>query len=65
MIFHMKKRLTRSEGSEETTAKEAKKEQDFKKKSIVNSARGSWRDKEEEGNVLSTRGQDKCGKDPG
>lgn len=61
----MKKRLTRLEGNEERTVKEAKKEQDFKKKSAVNSTRGSWQDKEEEGNVPSTRGQDKCGRDLG
>lgn len=60
----MKKGLTRPEGSEEPTEKEAKKEQDFKKKSTVNRARDSWMDNKE-GNVLSTRGQEKRGKDLG
>lgn len=64
MIFHMKKGLTGQEGSKEPTEKEAKKEQDFKKKSIVNRTRDSWMDNKE-GNVLSMRGQDKCGKDLG
>lgn len=58
----MKKGLTGQEGSKEPTEKEAKKEQDFKKKSIVNRTRDSWMDNKE-GNVLSMRGQDKCGKD--
>lgn len=63
IIFQTKKQLTRQERNKERTVEEAKKEQDFKKKSIVNSTRGSWQDKEEEENVLSTRGQDKYGKD--
>lgn len=61
------KKQVRQEG-EEKTVKEGgkkKKQQDFKKKNIVNSTRGSWQYKEEEGNVLSTRGQDKRGKDLG
>lgn len=49
----------------ENSQKSQKKEQDFKKKNIVNSTRGNWQDKEKEGNVLSIRGQDKCRKDLG
>lgn len=44
--------------------KKPRKSKISKKKSIVNRTRDSWRDNKE-GNVPSTRGQDKCGKDLG
>ena len=59
------KAINKIRGERGEQSKQPKKEQDIKKKSIVNSTRGSWQDKEEEGNVQSTRGQDKCGKDLG